>query len=153
MKNIFVPTGTVTYLGTYTELMNVLSDFYPKMENDVNFSCYVFVPARRRHIVRGQNSFLFRGSILPSGHTYKITYKVYPTFSSSLFLLVPVYLLVKQLITMTDVGWQRMTVTLWGVGAVSAMFVGLFLLLRHLAIRQFVKYIEENDKENTGFFD
>ena len=159
MKNIFIPSGELTYLGTYEALANMFYGLNGELKNNGKYHCKVSVPGRKwnRGIsfirVRGKLSFLFRGSMIPSGDAYKITYKVYPSFLSSLFLFLPVYFLVEQLVTLADAEWQHATETLCAAGIMSALLIGLFLLTRYFAIRRFVKMIEENEKEYEGIFD
>jgi len=156
MKNVFVPGGTVTFRGSFTELNALLYDLYGKMENDTDFCCHVSVPSRKRHdgisivIMRGRTSFLFRGSIIPSGEQYKITYKVYPTLTSVLFLLLPVYFFFRVLFMLPYAVTVESVIALCFV---SVVLIGIFLLLRRFAIRQFVKKFEEHCEDDEGIFD
>ena len=157
MKNFFVPTGEIIYLGTDTELADVIYSLNGKMETDRNFRCYVFVPGKRRQrgvsfvIRRGKVSFLFRGKIVLTGENYKLTYKVYPGSSALLFVL-PLYALLRVVFDCPD----SLGGALAMCGVLCAIVIGAFLLLRRFAIRQFVRIIEneeDNEEDSEGIFD
>lgn len=158
MKNIFIPSDTLTYLGTYEELANMFYGLSGELKKDGKYHCKISVPGRKWNIgisfarVRGKTSYIFRGDVISCGDAYRVTYKVYPSFSSSFLLLFLAYLVVDQF---ASVGgeWQHIAETLVLVGIMSALLIGLFLLTRYFAIRRFVKMIEENEKEYAGIFD
>ena len=75
---------------------------------------------------------------------------MYPSFSSSLLLLLLVYFVVDQFASL-DGEWQHIDEILAFAGIMSALLIGLFLLARYFAIRRFVKMIEENEKEYEEF--
>lgn len=158
MKNIFVPTGTVTYLGTYETLANMLYGLNGELKNNGKYHCKISFPGRKwnRGVsfvwIRGKMSFIFRGDVVSLGEAYRVTYEVYPSFSSSFLLLVVAYLVV-DLFMSIDGEWQHIAESLLRCGIMSALLIGLFFVTRHFAIRRFIKYIEENEKENTGIFD
>ena len=153
MKSIFVPACECTYFGSDIELANAIYALNGKMETDRKFRCYVFVPGRQKRGVsfvvwRGRVSFLFRGSFEPAGELYKITYKVYPATSALLFVF-PVY----ALIHMLCVRQGALGVSLITFGSICAIVIGLFLLMRHFAIRRFEKSLEECEEDSEGIFD
>ena len=158
MKNIFIPSDTLTYLGTYEALANLLYGLNGELKNDGKYHCKISFPGRKwnRGVsfvwIRGKMSFIFRGDVVSCGDAYRVTYKVYPSFSSSLLLLFLAYLVV-DLFTSIDGEWQHIMESLLRGGIMSALLIGLFLLTRYFAIRRFIKYIGENEKENTGIFD
>ena len=159
MKNFFIPTGTVVFLKSHTNFLDLVYSLNGKMENEKDFYCYVSVPARKRRdgssflIIRGCTWFRFCGNILPSGDTYKIFYRVYPALSSLAFVIVPVYLFFRSLSAVPNVGWQEVFENMTVCGVVSIMLLGLFLLLRRFAIRQFVRRVEEYAEDSDGIFD
>jgi len=159
VKKFFVPSGTVVFVRSYAEFLNLLYSLNGKMENNQDFHCYVSVPARKRRdgisflIMRGFTRFRFCGNILPFGDTYKITYRVYPGLSSLAFLIVPVYLFFQSLSVIPNVGPQEILENITAYIVVSFALLGLFLLLRHFAIRQFVRQVEEYAEDSNGIFD
>ena len=157
MDRFFVPTGEVIYLGTDTDLANVLYGLRGEMGKNGEFRCWVSVPQCRREngislgtSVRTRMSFLFCGHISPVAEGYKISYKVRPTVWSMPFLFVPIYLFVQSLIVQDDLNLRQFVVSLAACGAIGALLLGLYLLLRHFAVRQFVKIVEEED--SAGIF-
>jgi len=158
MKNIFIPSDTLTYLGTYEALANMFYGLNGELKNNGKYHCKISVPGKKWNMgisfvrIRGKMSFIFRGDVVFYRDAYRVTYKVYPSFSSSLLLLFLICFVVGQFASV-DGKWQRIAETLVLVGIMSALLIGLFLLTRYFAIRRFVKMLEENEKVYEGIFD
>lgn len=154
MRNIFAPTGTVIYLGTHTELANVIYGLRGKLDNNGQFHCYIAVPGRKQSrgisfvIIRNRMSFQFRGNVSPSGENLKITYKVYPAYPV-LLIIILAYALLRFFVGQTD----SLAVTLATCGTLFVLGSGIFLLMRHFAIRRFVKIMEEDEEDFEGIFE
>ena len=154
MKKLFILSGTLRYMGTYEELANTMYGLHGKLDNDGNYRCFVSFPGRKWErgvsfvVVRGRVSFLFCRNVSPSGEDYNLTYKVYPA-TAALMFIVPLYMLLRAFIIQSD----AFVANLSGFCFFSVIVLGVFLVTRHFAIRQFVKIIEENEKDDEGIFD
>lgn len=152
MGEFWVPMGTVYFPGSYMELMRVIGSIYGVQEDENTFRCNISFPRKNHNSivrVRGHISFLFRCTIERQVDSCKITYKVYPAFTSAILLLLPLYVFISGVVSallhrdLADLLANSST----GIGLFCPL-IGLFLLARHFCIRQFVRKFEEEHESN-----
>lgn len=150
MRKFLIPSGIVYFPGSYVDLLHVVGGIYGTLDDENVFHCKLSFP-RRNYTkfsfvrVRGRTSFLFRCTIERREDSCKIAYKVYPTFSSALILLLAVYMLFYGL---QDAKSQDFLGNICAGLFAGALLIGLFLLARRSCIRQFVQKFEGEDESN-----
>ena len=150
MKNFWIPSGVAYFPGNYLDLLRIIGNMGGTLEDENTFRCTLTFP-RRNYArvsvvrVRGHISFSFRCSIERRDDSCKITYKVYPTFTSAVFLLLPIYIFLSSLLNTNP--QERIENFFSGI-FLGCVLVGLFLLARRFCIRQFVRKFAGEDESN-----
>jgi len=155
MKNFFVPTGTAYFPGSYMQLMRVIGSVYGVLEDADTFSCKSPFPRSNIGSIgclmvfrkQAHLAFKFRCKIERNEDSCKITYCVYPAFTTMFCLGIIAFVLVNGLLN-ADI--KELFASVLACISFIGIFLVVFLVERHTAIRRFVRKFEE---EYESYYD
>ena len=151
MRNFLIPTGVAYFPGNYMELLRMIGSIDGTLDDENRFHCKVSFPRTNFGTygplvffhIRGRIEFTFRCSIERWEDSYKINYRVYPSFGTMLCLIIIGFTLASYLF---HAEMQELLGTLTGCCVSGGILFVIFWLSRRSAIRRFVRRFEGEDE-------